>query len=73
MHRLVLAWGFVFSVAATALAGQSYSELRGRVVDEQGRIRPHMSVFLGEERLRDLDAPVPPDAEIYLVGALSGG
>jgi len=44
-----------------------------RVIDEQGQIRPHMSVFLGEERVRDPATPVPAGAEIYIVGALSGG
>ena len=44
-----------------------------RVVDEQGQVRPHMNLFLGETRLRDLDTPVPPGSQITLVGALSGG
>lgn len=44
-----------------------------RVVDEQGKVRPHVSVFVGEERVTDPAAPVPPGAEVYLVGALSGG
>ena len=44
-----------------------------RVVDEQGQIRPHMNVFLNEERVRDLATPVAAGAEIYIVGALSGG
>ena len=44
-----------------------------RVIDEQGQVRPHMNIFLGEQSVRDLDAPVSPGAEIYIVGALSGG
>jgi molybdopterin converting factor small subunit len=44
-----------------------------RVIDEQGNIRPHMNVFVGEESVRDLHAPVSAGAEIYIVGALSGG
>jgi len=44
-----------------------------RVVDEQGQIRPHMNVFVGEESVRDLSAPVSAGTEIYIVGALSGG
>jgi molybdopterin converting factor small subunit len=44
-----------------------------RVVDEQGQIRPHMNVFVGEESVRDLTTPVSAGAEIYIVGALSGG
>jgi len=44
-----------------------------RVIDEQGQIRPHMNVFLGEENVRDLTTPITSDAQIYIVGALSGG
>jgi len=44
-----------------------------RIVDEQQQIRPHMNVFLTEERVRDLATPVAAGQEIYIVGALSGG
>jgi sulfur-carrier protein len=56
-----------------AALDRSFPGLAFRVVDEQGRIRPHMSVFVGEERIRELDAPLPAGMEVYLVGALSGG
>jgi molybdopterin synthase sulfur carrier subunit len=44
-----------------------------RVIDEQGRVRPHMNVFLGEEKVSDLATPITKATEIYIVGALSGG
>jgi molybdopterin synthase sulfur carrier subunit len=44
-----------------------------RIVDEQGQIRPHMNIFLGEEKVRDVATPSSGTAEIYIVGALSGG
>ena len=44
-----------------------------RVIDEQGQIRPHMNIFLGEEKVSDLATPITANAEIYIVGALSGG
>jgi sulfur-carrier protein len=47
--------------------------LRFRIVDEQGRIRTHIKIFCAGDLVRDLGAPVPPDAEVMLVGALSGG
>ena len=47
--------------------------LRFRIVDEQGRIRPHIKIFCAGDLVRDLGAPVPPGAELMLVGALSGG
>ena len=44
-----------------------------RVIDEQGHIRPHMNVFVGEDLERDVNAKIPPGSEVYVVGALSGG
>ena len=44
-----------------------------RIVDEQGRIRPHMNVFIGEEKVQDLGTTLVSGNEIYIVGALSGG
>jgi molybdopterin converting factor small subunit len=44
-----------------------------RIVDEQQQIRPHMNVFLNEEKVLDLATPVGAGMEIYVVGALSGG
>jgi molybdopterin converting factor small subunit len=49
-----------------------YPGLRFRVVDEQGRLRRHMKVFVGTEAVRDLATPVG-DAEVTLMQALSGG
>ena len=44
-----------------------------RVIDEQGRVRRHVNLFVGQEQARDRTTPVPPDTEIFIVGALSGG
>jgi molybdopterin converting factor small subunit len=52
---------------------RSYPGLAFRVVDEQGAVRPHMVVWLGGERCRDLAAPVDPHEEVVLMQALSGG
>jgi hypothetical protein len=32
-----------------------------------------MNIFLGEEKVSDLATPITTSAEIYIVGALSGG
>lgn len=50
-----------------------YPGLAFRVVDEQGRVRRHMHVFVGEEAATSRSDPVPAGAEVYVVGALSGG
>ncbi|MGZ8734082.1 MAG: MoaD/ThiS family protein [Acidimicrobiia bacterium] len=47
--------------------------LRFRVVDEQGRLRRHMRVFVNDSIVRDLHTVVGPDDEITLMQALSGG
>ncbi|HYR89971.1 MAG TPA: MoaD/ThiS family protein [Terriglobia bacterium] len=58
---------------AMAVLDRRFPGLAFRVIDEQGRIRPHMNVFLGEEKVLDLATPIARDSEIYIVGALSGG
>jgi sulfur-carrier protein len=47
--------------------------IRFRVVDEQGRLRDHMTVWLDGERCRDLTTPVGDLDELVLMQALSGG
>ena len=49
---------------------------RGYVVDEHGALRKHMIVFVNGTMIRDrqtLGDPVAPEAEIYVMQALSGG
>ena len=50
--------------------------LRGYVLDEQGRLRKHVNIFVDgamvADRLR-LSDPVTPGSEIYVLQALSGG
>ena len=47
--------------------------LRFRVVDEQGRLRPHMRVFVNRTIERDLGRALVPTDEVVLMQALSGG
>lgn len=58
---------------ALAELDRRFRGLRFRVVDEQGAIRPHIKIFVNGEPVRDLRAPLPPAADVMLVGALSGG
>jgi sulfur-carrier protein len=49
---------------------------RGYVLDEQGKIRQHMVVFIDGELVRDRDRlsdGVRPDSVIDVIQALSGG
>lgn len=46
------------------------------VLDEQGKLRQHVNVFLNEENTRflsGLDTPAPDGSRIYVLGAISGG
>lgn len=50
--------------------------IRDRVVNEQGQIRQHINIFIGNENIRytgGLDSPVSDGAEVSIVPAVSGG
>ncbi len=50
--------------------------LRGYLLDDQGRLRRHVAVFVDGRRIRDtetLQDAVGPASEICVVQALSGG
>ena len=50
--------------------------LRSYVLDDQGQVRKHMSIFVDGEQLHDRQRQsdvVSPDGEIYVLQALSGG
>lgn len=52
---------------------RQFPGIRFRVVDEQGRLREHMTVWLDGERCRDLTTPLRDLDEVVLMQALSGG
>ncbi len=52
---------------------RQYPGLRFRVVDEQGRLRQHMRIFVNETIVRDLSSKVTDNDVITLMQALSGG
>ena len=50
--------------------------LRGYVLDDQGRLRRHVLVFVDNERIKDrtgLSDPVAENSEVFVMQALSGG
>lgn len=69
--------------ATPATVGEALEQLRAahpgvldRVLTEQGVLRPHVNVFVGEENIRfsgGLATPLPDGAEISIVPAVSGG
>jgi sulfur-carrier protein len=59
--------------AVFAELDRRYPGLRFRVVDERGRLRQHMKVFVNEDAVRDLSTSVAPTDEVTIMQALSGG
>jgi sulfur-carrier protein len=51
----------------------AYPGLRFRIVDEQGQIRPHIRLFVGNVATRDLATPIASGEVLMIVAALSGG
>jgi hypothetical protein len=50
--------------------------LRSYILDEAGRLRRHVNIFVGDEAIADRDHlgdPVAPDAKVFILQALSGG
>jgi sulfur carrier protein ThiS len=75
------------SVPAPRAAGATVAEvldavfsenprLQGYVLDDQGRVRRHVAVFVDGEMIQDrirLSDPVSESGEIFVMQALSGG
>ena len=50
--------------------------LASYIIDETGRLRRHVNVFVGEEPVRDrerLSDPLAADQRVFILQALSGG
>jgi hypothetical protein len=70
----VVAGGTVREVLDALFA--EYPALRGYVTDERGAMRHHVVAFVNGVAVRDkqmLGEPVPPEGEVYVMQALSGG
>ena len=52
---------------------RQYPGIRFRMINEQGRIRPHIRFFVDGEQLHDLALPLGEARELIIVQALSGG
>ena len=62
------------SLADVLLAlDQRYPGIRFRIITEQDTIRPHIRIFVNDEQVQDLTAPLRQEDRIYIVCALSGG
>jgi molybdopterin synthase sulfur carrier subunit len=66
------------STVAEIVAGldERWAGLADYIVDEQGRLRPHVNIFIGDELIYDkqtLSDPVDDTTRVYIFQALSGG
>ena len=55
---------------------QKYPGLKDYLVDEQGRLRQHVNIFIGDRLIRDkekLTDTVKEEDEVFIMQALSGG
>ena len=55
---------------------QQHIGLRDRVLNEQGKLRQHVNIFLNDDNVRRkqlLDTTLPGDCEITILPAVSGG
>ena len=69
-----VAGGTVAEVLSSAFEGNP--RLRGYVLDDQGRLRKHVMIFLDGEMIRDrqrLSDAVGENSELFVMQALSGG
>jgi molybdopterin converting factor small subunit len=54
----------------------SYPGIGGRILDDSGRLRRFVNVYVGEEDVRfaaGLDTPVPAGAQVSVIPAVAGG
>ena len=56
-----------------AALDRRFPGIRFRIVTEQDTIRPHIRIFVNDQQLSHLTAPLQPEDRIYIVCALSGG
>jgi molybdopterin converting factor small subunit len=50
--------------------------LRDRVLNEQGKLRPHVNIFLNDDNVRRkqlLETSLPENCEITILPSVSGG
>jgi molybdopterin synthase sulfur carrier subunit len=61
---------------ALELLCAEYPGIRDRLINEEGRLREHINIFVGDENIRDTGdfaTPLLAHAEISIVPAVSGG
>ena len=55
---------------------RQYPGVVARILDEQGAVRQHVNLFVGQDNTRDLQGlatPVPAGAELFILPSVTGG
>ncbi len=61
---------------ALAVLRTEFPAIHRSIVTEQGELRPHVNLFVGMDNVRaaqGLATPLPPDADLVILPAVSGG
>jgi molybdopterin synthase sulfur carrier subunit len=54
----------------------SYAGIRGRIVDDEGKLRRFVNVYVGNDDVRfleDLATPTPEGSQVSVIPAVAGG
>lgn len=52
---------------------KKYPGIRFRFIDEQDKIRKHMTIFVNGTTVKDIFIPLEANSEIFIVQLISGG
>jgi sulfur-carrier protein len=58
------------------IVDRKHPGLKSYILDEQGQLRKHVHIFIGENQIKDrltLSDPVSNSDQVYIMQALSGG
>jgi len=63
------------STVEEMLAGMDgdYPGMRFRMIDERGKIREHIKIFVNGEQVQNLSVPLGGKDEVHIICAISGG
>lgn len=74
-QELVVASASTISELITVLEAQ-HPGIKERLLDDKGQVRRFVNIFVGDEDIRflkQLDTPLPDNAEVSIVPAIAGG
>jgi sulfur-carrier protein len=75
-HAVTIADAPATLLEAFSILWTLYPGVRDRIATEQGQIRQHINVFIGDENMRytgGLSSPLPENCTISILPAVSGG